>query len=108
VLWPEPHAEQAERLWLALARAAPAPERAEPACLLGLCAYLRGSGALANIALQAAQDADPTHHLTRLLLAATGQAMAPGELGELVRAASLQARAELLGAEPAPATGACG
>jgi hypothetical protein len=105
VLCPEPHAAGAERLWLALARAAPAPERAEPACLLGLCAYLRGAGALANIALHAAQRADPDHSLTQLLLTATAHAIAPKELGELVRTASLQARAELLGSDPAGATG---
>jgi hypothetical protein len=103
VLWPEPHAEAAERLWLTLTRAAPIPERAEPACLLGLCAYLRGNGALANIALRAAAHANPDHHLTQLLRAATGHAIAPGEVGELLRAASLQARAELLGTDAASA-----
>jgi hypothetical protein len=105
VLWPGRHPEAAERLWLALARGAPAPERAEPACLAGLCAYLRGNGALANIALQAAENADPGHHLTQLLLAAAGQAMAPAELGELVRAGSVHARAELLGTDVTAATG---
>jgi hypothetical protein len=104
VLWPGPHAEAAERLWLTLTRAAPAPERAEPACLLGLCAYLRGNGALGNIALRAAGHANPDHRLTQLLGAATGQAIAPGELGELVRTASLHARAELLGTDAAAAS----
>ena len=35
---------QAEHLWLELTRSCPAPERAEPACLLAFYAYQRGDG----------------------------------------------------------------
>ena len=65
-----PAAVAAERLWLALVRATPAPERAEPAALLALVAYLRGDGTLAGLALDAALQACPQHSLSGLLLAA--------------------------------------
>jgi len=45
-----PDVAATERLWTALARATPAPERAEPACLLAFSAYARGDGVLAGIA----------------------------------------------------------
>jgi len=53
----DPRAAAAEQLWLALTRATPAPERAEPATLLAFAAYLRGDGALAGIALDHAEGA---------------------------------------------------
>ncbi|HEX4700768.1 MAG TPA: DUF4192 domain-containing protein, partial [Pseudonocardiaceae bacterium] len=46
-----PNPAAAERLWTALTRATPAPERAEAACLLAFSAYARGDGVLAGIAL---------------------------------------------------------
>lgn len=58
----------AEQLWITLTRGLPEPERAEPACLLGYSAYLRGEGALAGMALEAALNADPGHVLAGLLL----------------------------------------
>lgn len=67
----------AERLWLALVRATPAPERAEPAALLALTAYLRGDGALAGVALDAALHACPDHSLSGLLLAALQGGLPP-------------------------------
>jgi Domain of unknown function (DUF4192) len=60
-------ASAAERLWTVLTRALPAPERAEPACLLAVCAYLRGSAVLAGMALEVAMDADPDHRTAPLL-----------------------------------------
>jgi hypothetical protein len=62
-----PRAAQAERLWAALTRTTPAPFRANPACLLAISTYLRGEGTLASIALDLAEAADPTHHLTHTL-----------------------------------------
>ncbi|WP_158882565.1 DUF4192 domain-containing protein [Amycolatopsis anabasis] len=59
--------QEAERLWTALIRAAPAPGRAEPASLLGFSAYMRGDGTLANMALENALRADPRHTLAQLL-----------------------------------------
>lgn len=63
----EDHRLGAERLWTALVRATPSPERAEPASLLAFYTYLRGDGVLAGIALEQAEKADPGHRLTVLL-----------------------------------------
>ncbi|MGB3440940.1 MAG: DUF4192 family protein [Actinophytocola sp.] len=60
-----PHA--AERLWTVLIRALPAPERAEPAVLLAMSAYLRGAGVLAALAVRTALDANPAHAMALLL-----------------------------------------
>jgi hypothetical protein len=81
----------AERLWLALVRATPAPERAEPAALLALTAYLRGDGALAGVALDAAQQACPHHSLSGLLRAALDGGLPP----ELLRGVARDAAAAL-------------
>jgi len=81
----------AERLWLALVRATPAPERAEPAALLALTAYLRGDGALAGVALDAAQHACPHHSLSGLLRAALDGGLPP----ELLRGVARDAAAAL-------------
>jgi hypothetical protein len=81
----------AERLWLALVRATPAPERAEPAALLALTAYLRGDGALAGVALDAAQQACPHHSLSALLRAALDGGLPP----ELLRGVARDAAAAL-------------
>ena len=57
----------AERLWTALVRGTPAPERAEPACLLAFAAYLRSDGVRTGIALETAEAAHPGHRLADLL-----------------------------------------
>jgi Domain of unknown function (DUF4192) len=72
-----PGAAVAERLWLALVRATPAPERAEPAALLAFTAYLRGDGALAGVALDTALRACPQHSLSGLLRAALEGGLPP-------------------------------
>lgn len=82
-----PDVGAAERLWTALARGTPAPERAEPACLLAFSAYARGDGVLAGIALDVAEQADPGHRLTGLLRSALAIGLAPNKL----RAAGLRA-----------------
>ncbi len=74
------HADAAEHLWLALTRALPPPERAEPACLLGVAAYLRGDGALANVALDVALKANPAHNLSAMLQQAVDVGTAPTAL----------------------------
>ena len=84
-------AAAAERLWLALVRATPAPERAEPAALLALTAYLRGDGALAGVALDAALNACPHHSLSGLLRAALDGGLPP----ELLRGVAEDAAAAL-------------
>lgn len=83
-----PRAPAAVRLWTRLTRSAPAPERAEPAVLLAIGAYLGGDGPLAQIALDVAMEADPTHSLAVLLRAAIGHAIAPTELREIITRAS--------------------
>lgn len=70
----------AERLWLALTRALPPPERAEPACLLSVSAYLRGEGALANVALDVALKANPAHTLSAILQQAVDLGTSPATL----------------------------
>ncbi|MGH3824061.1 MAG: DUF4192 domain-containing protein [Pseudonocardiaceae bacterium] len=87
----ESGAPAAERLWLALVRATPAPERAEPAALLALTAYLRGDGALASVALEAALEACPHHSLSALLRAALDGGLPP----ELLRGVARDAAAAL-------------
>ncbi|MDQ4011691.1 MAG: DUF4192 domain-containing protein [Actinomycetota bacterium] len=86
-----PGAVAAERLWLALVRATPAPERAEPAALLALVAYLRGDGALAGVALDAALQACPQHSLSGLLRAALDGGLPP----EVLRTVAEDAAAAL-------------
>ncbi len=75
-----PDVAAAERLWTALARATPAPERAEPACLLAFSAYARGDGVLAGIALAQAEAADPGHRLSSLLRSALALGLPPRKI----------------------------
>lgn len=86
-----PGADGAEQLWLALVRATPAPQRAEPAALLALVAYLRGDGALAGLALDAALQAWPDHSLSGLLRAALEGGLPP----EVLRTVAVDATAAL-------------
>ncbi|HEY6423383.1 MAG TPA: DUF4192 domain-containing protein [Pseudonocardiaceae bacterium] len=86
-----PDAAAAERLWLALVRATPAPERAEPAALLALAAYIRGDGAMAGVALDAALHACPDHSLSGLLRAALDGGLPP----EVLRTVAEDAAAAL-------------
>lgn len=79
---PDPAA--AERLWLALTRAVPAPYRAEPAVLLAITAYVRGNGALARAALATADTAAPGRSFADLLSRALNVSMPPTELRALI------------------------
>lgn len=92
-----PDIAAAERLWTALARATPGPERAEPACLLAFSAYARGDGVLAGIALDQAEEADPGHRLSGLLRGALSIGLPPPKLrtaGTRAAAFARQAMAE--------------
>lgn len=73
-------AASAERLWQALTRSLPDPERAEAACLAGFAAYCRGDGALASIALQLALEVCPSHVLAGLLYRALGANLPPEQI----------------------------
>jgi hypothetical protein len=83
-----PQAMAAERLWAELTRATPAPERAQPATLLAFSAYLRGDGALAAVALEAAELACPSHRLASLVRRALDHAMPPEQLEQMALAAT--------------------
>lgn len=79
----EDRAAAAERLWLALTRATPAPELANPATLAAFTAYLRGNGALAGMALERALEAWPGHDLATLLAMALEAGLPPSALARL-------------------------
>lgn len=79
----QPRSRLAERLWLELTRTCPAPERAEPACLLAFYAYQRGDGGIASIALDVAEEACPGHALAKLVRAVVSAAFPPSEIREL-------------------------
>ncbi len=74
----------AEILWTALVRALPAPERAEPAFLLAMSAYLRGAGILASMALKVALDSNPEHRTAILLDHALRGAVPPARIREML------------------------
>jgi len=88
-------AAAAEQLWLALVRAVPGVARAEPAAMLACTAYLRGDGALAGLALEAALAASPEHALARLLHAALEDSLPPGLLCSVARDAAADAAVAL-------------
>ena len=81
-------ADPAERLWRALTTATPLPERAEPATLLAFCAYLRGDGALAAVALELAEQAMPGHKLAGLLRLGLDRGLDPSRLSVLANNAA--------------------
>ncbi|MEQ0564587.1 DUF4192 domain-containing protein [Amycolatopsis sp. NEAU-NG30] len=92
-------AREAERLWLTLVRELPAPERAEPAALLGYAAYMRGNGAFAGMALDNALAADPGHLLATLLQQVLNRGTPPEVLRGLAETAAADIAA--FGLEPA-------
>ncbi|MHA6793690.1 DUF4192 domain-containing protein [Pseudonocardia bannensis] len=75
-----PRAAAAEQLWAALTRETPDPEAAEPATLLAVAALLRGDGALANVALDRAQQAWPGHRFSEMLGEAVARGLGPEQL----------------------------
>jgi hypothetical protein len=90
----------AERLWAALVRASPVPERADPASLLAFSAYTRGDGVLAGVALDRARSADPGHRLTELLRDAVAMGVPASRLRDVGVDAARAARGELIGVTP--------
>jgi hypothetical protein len=76
----------AEQLWAALSREAPEPEAAVPASLLAAAALLRGDGALANVALDRAQEAWPGYLLSLRLRAIAALGIRPEEFRDGVLA----------------------
>ncbi|MBV8933234.1 MAG: DUF4192 domain-containing protein [Kutzneria sp.] len=88
-------AADAERLWLALVRALPAPECAEPAVLLAVSAFLRGDGTLAVIALDRAETAVSGHRLAGLLRSAIELGLSPDKVRLMMADAVVAAEREL-------------
>jgi hypothetical protein len=82
VLTDEP--EPAERLWTVLVRSLPAPERAEPAFLLAISAYLRGAGVLAALTLRIAMESNPKHALAIALDHALQSGLPPESLRDML------------------------
>jgi hypothetical protein len=78
-------AAAAEQLWTECTRRAPAPLDAAPATLLAVSAWLRGDGAMANVALERALESEPGYRLALLLSQALEACLPPAELRELLR-----------------------
>jgi hypothetical protein len=89
-LGPEPSA--AEALWTECTRRAPAPLDAAPATLLAVSAWLRGDGAMANVALERALDGDPGYTLARLLTGALTACLSPAELRDMLASCAVPVR----------------
>ena len=77
-------ASAAEALWTECTRRAPQPLDAAPATLVAVCAWLRGDGAMANVALERALCSDPGNRLARLLAPALEACLHPAELRRLI------------------------
>lgn len=73
-----------EQLWTDLTRALPIPYRAESACLLAFTAFLRGDGAKAGVALDAAMEANPEHSGAHLLRYSMDWGLPPEAVAEAV------------------------
>ncbi|MGY1744971.1 DUF4192 domain-containing protein [Blastococcus sp. SYSU D00695] len=73
-------AAAAETLWTECTRRAPAPLDAAPATLLAVSAWLRGDGAMANVALDRALTSRPGYSLALLLAEALSRALSPADL----------------------------
>jgi hypothetical protein len=82
-----PDAAAAEQLWTECTRRAPAPLDAAPATLLAVSTWLRGDGAMADVALTRALAGDPGYALARLLAQALAGCMRPAELRGLIHEA---------------------
>jgi hypothetical protein len=78
----------AEQLWTECTRRAPAPLDAAPATLLAVCAWLRGDGAMANVALDRALDSRPDSGFAQLLKDALASCVTPSDLRALLTEAA--------------------
>lgn len=84
-------ADGAEQLWTECTRRAPAPLDVAPATLLAVSAWLRGDGAMANIALGRALESDPGYPLARLLRDGLAACLTPGDLRAMLSTATAAA-----------------
>lgn len=76
-------ADEAEALWLGLARTVPFPWRADALVLLGFSTYVRGDGPLTGIAVGAALDGAPEHRMASMLDEALQRGVRPEQIREL-------------------------
>jgi hypothetical protein len=79
-------APAAEILWTECTRRGPAPLDAAPATLLAVSAWLRGDGAMANVALERALHSRPTYSFAQLLAQGLAACLPPEQLRELIGA----------------------
>ena len=75
----------AEVLWTELTRRVPPPLDAAPATLLAVTAWVRGDGAMANVALERALDSEPGYSLAQLLRTALDACFPPADVRRLIR-----------------------
>ncbi|MGY1670429.1 DUF4192 domain-containing protein [Geodermatophilus sp. SYSU D00710] len=85
-------APAAEVLWTECTRRAPVPLDGAPATLLAVSAWLRGDGAMANVALDRALAADPAAVLPRLLADGLAACLPPTELRALINSTLVPGR----------------
>jgi Domain of unknown function (DUF4192) len=83
-------AAAAEALWTECTRRAPAPLDAAPATLLAVSAWLRGDGALANVALERALTSRPTYTFAQLLSQGLAACLPPAELRAMITATTAE------------------
>ncbi|MCZ2818549.1 DUF4192 domain-containing protein [Modestobacter sp. VKM Ac-2984] len=81
-------AAAAEVVWTELTRRSPAPLDAAPATLLAVSAWVRGDGALANVALERALHSEPSYTFAGLLRSALDACLSPAEMRRLIRQAT--------------------
>jgi hypothetical protein len=81
-------AAAAEAVWTELTRRSPAPLDAAPATLLAVTAWVRGDGAMANVALERALTSEPGYTFARLLRSALDMCLRPAEVRRLIREAT--------------------
>jgi hypothetical protein len=81
-------AAAAEALWTECTRRAPTPLDAAPATLLAASAWLRGDGALANVALERALASRPGYRLAELLSQGLAACLPPAALRSVITAAA--------------------
>jgi uncharacterized protein DUF4192 len=87
-----PDSAAAEALWVECVRRSPPPLDAAPATLLAVCAWLRGDGALAGVALDRAAAGDPGYPLAALLRDGLASCVPPDALRRMLLAAAAAGR----------------
>ncbi|MEU2347969.1 DUF4192 domain-containing protein [Modestobacter sp. NPDC049651] len=95
----------AEVLWTELTRRVPAPLDAAPATLLAVSAWVRGNGAMANVALERALTSEPSYTFAGLLRTALDACTPPDQLRRLLHDVTGDLPGELPGTGAGTGTG---